>query len=214
MSILFYVDDCLIFVPSRDKIDEVCASLQAYFKIEDDGELNKYLGIDLDRCPDGSIHLRKPYLTQRILNMIPGMDKSRANPTPVVKSPLVKNEGYQERKNDFNYRSVISSLDFLTDSTRPEAQFVVHQCARFSDDTKLPHDQAVKCILNYLKVTDTQGLIMKPDPEKGIKCYVDAGFAGGWNQEEGKDPGSVLSRTGYVITYANCPIILARRIQT
>ena len=45
----------------------------------------------------------------------------------------------------------------------------------------------------------TQGPIMKPDPEKGIKLYVDANFAGIWNQEEGKDPGLVLSITGYMV---------------
>ena len=41
---------------------------------------------------------------------------------------------------------------------------------------------------------------MKTDPEKGIKFYVDADFLGEWNHEEGKDPGSVLSITGYIIT--------------
>ena len=59
-----------------------------------------------------------------------------------------------------------------------------------------------------------QGLILKPDPEKGIEFYMDADFAGGWDQEEDKDPGSVLSRTGYVIAYDNCPIIWTSRIQT
>ena len=87
MVLLFYVDDCLIFIPSRDKIDEVCASLQAYFKIEDDGELNKYLGIDLDRRSDVSIYLRQPYLTKSILDMIPDMYNSNTNPTLTVKPP-------------------------------------------------------------------------------------------------------------------------------
>ena len=57
MFLLFYVDDCLMFSPSKDKTDEVYASLQAYFKIEDNGELNNYLWIDLDCRPDGPIHL-------------------------------------------------------------------------------------------------------------------------------------------------------------
>ena len=33
MVLLFYVDDCLIFSPSKDKIDELYASLQENFKI-------------------------------------------------------------------------------------------------------------------------------------------------------------------------------------
>ena len=59
MVLLFYVSDCLMFSPSKDKIDDIYTSLQEYFKIEDDGELKKYLGIELYRLPDGSIHLRQ-----------------------------------------------------------------------------------------------------------------------------------------------------------
>ena len=62
------------------------------------GYLTKYIGIELDHSPDGSIHLRHPYLTQSILNIIPGMDKSSADPNPAIKTSLVKNEGYQARK--------------------------------------------------------------------------------------------------------------------
>ena len=51
--LIFYVDSRLIFIPIKDKIDEVYASLQAYFNIEDDGDINKYLGIELERRPDG-----------------------------------------------------------------------------------------------------------------------------------------------------------------
>ena len=90
---------------------------------------------------------------------------------------------------------------------RPEAQFSVHQFVRSSASTKLPHNQAVKCVLNYLKGTATQGLILKSDIEKGIRYYVDDDFASGCNQEEGKDFISVLSRTGYVITYDDFPNI-------
>ena len=58
MVLLFYIADCLIFSPSKDKIDELFASLLSDFRIEDDGDLNKYIGIDLDRCQDESINIR------------------------------------------------------------------------------------------------------------------------------------------------------------
>ena len=51
----------------------------------------------MDFHPDGSINLKQPYLTQRILKMIPGMEKSRSKPTPTVKPPIAKNEGAQEK---------------------------------------------------------------------------------------------------------------------
>ena len=62
-------------------------------------ELRKYLGIELDHCPYGSIHIRKPYLTQRITNMILGTNNSSAKQTLEVNLPLVKNEGAQSIKN-------------------------------------------------------------------------------------------------------------------
>ena len=45
--------------------------------------------------------------------MISIMEKSSANTTSAVKPPLSKNEVPQARKNDFNYISVIGSLNFL-----------------------------------------------------------------------------------------------------
>ncbi len=48
----------------------------------------------------------------------------------------------------------------------------------------------------------------------GIECYVDANFAGGWNITASADADNVMSRTGFVITYANCPIYWASHLQT
>ena len=84
--------------PYKDKIEEVYASLQTEFKTKGNGNLNKYLGIELDHRSDGSIHLRRPYLTQRIINMIPGIDNFSAKPTLAVKPLLDKNEVSQAIK--------------------------------------------------------------------------------------------------------------------
>ena len=91
-----------MFIPYKDKMDELYTSIQAYFKIEDDWDLNKYPGIELYRHLYVSIHLRQPYLTKMILNKIPDMEKSSAKQSPAVKHPLGKNDGSQARNNDFN----------------------------------------------------------------------------------------------------------------
>jgi len=43
---------------------------------------------------------------------------------------------------------------------------------------------------------------------------VDADFAGGWSSADTDDAENVMSRTGYVIMYANCPIFWASKLQT
>jgi len=68
--------------------------------------------------------------------------------------------------------------------------------------------------VRYLKATRTQGYIINPSAEKRLDCYVDADFAGMWNPEDSDDPSSVKSRTGYVITFANCPVLWVSKLQT
>ena len=141
------------------------------------------------------------------------MYKSSSKPTPSVKPPLEK-LGISNNKNDLNYRLVIVLLKFLKNSTHSEAKFGVRQCMQLIADPKLLQNQAVKCVFKYLKGTATQGLILNPDPVKGIEFYSDSDFTGQWNQEDVKYPGLVLSRTGYVITSDNCPIIWTGWLKT
>ena len=43
---------------------------------------------------------------------------------------------------------------------------------------------------------------------------MDADFAGGWKDGDHDSPESVLSRTGFVIMYAGCPITWGSKLQT
>jgi hypothetical protein len=117
-------------------------------------------------------------------------------------------------KTDWNYRSILGQLNYLTCSTQGELAFAVHQCARFAATPKLQHEKALKKIIKYLSGTLDEGLIISPDKALGLECYVDADFAGGWCQETGTDPASVLSRTGYVIRLYGCPILWCSKLQT
>ncbi len=66
----------------------------------------------------------------------------------------------------------------------------------------------------YLLDTRKCGIIYTPDRLKGLECYVDADFAGEWTQADAANAENVLSRTGYVIMYASCPILWVSRLQT
>ena len=114
-------------------------------------------------------------------------------------------------------------LNFLVNFTHPEMAYVVHQCARFCNDPRHSHEQAVKRILRYLISTrrnqrgedcKIQGILYRPDKNRSIDTYIDASFAGEWNTSWSDDPLSVMSRNGYVILYANCPIIWCSKLQT
>jgi hypothetical protein len=66
----------------------------------------------------------------------------------------------------------------------------------------------------YLLKTRKCGIIYKPNIKKGLECYVDTDFAGSLLQAAANNAENVLSHTGYVIMYANCPILWISRLQT
>ena len=46
-----------------------------------------------------------------------------------------------------------------------------------------------------------------------VDCYADADFAGLWGHEDPQDPICARSRTGFVVTFANCPLLWVSKIQ-
>jgi hypothetical protein len=98
-------------------------------------------------------------------------------------------------------------------STRPEIMMATHQCVRFSTNPCLLYKQAVKRVVRYLKQTDIQGIVMRPDKDRGLECHVDADFAGGWSKQYTNDASTCYSRTGYIIWYTGCHLIWASCMQ-
>jgi len=61
--------------------------------------------------------------------------------------------------------------------------------------------------------TKERGLIINPNEECQLKCFVDADFAGLWKVEDPEDKKSATSRTGFVLTYAGIPIMWCSKLQ-
>jgi hypothetical protein len=214
--LVLYVDDAVLFGPSKSEIDDIVKSLKADFNLTDDGDLRDYLGVRIEK-KDGKIQLVQPRMIKRILELLnlAGDTPTKMHDTPANADTrtLSKNDP-EPRKLKWNYRAVIGALEYLQGMTRPDLTYATHQCARFSNDPRQSHEIAVKRIGRYLKRTPTQGLILEPDMGKGFECYVDADWAGNWDKRFATDPSSVFSRTGYVILYAGCPIIWASKMQS
>lgn len=90
----------------------------------------------------------------------------------------------------------------------------VSQCARFVHNTKRSHEEALERIGQYLRKTEDKGLIFRPSGIFEIDCHVDSDFSGLWGYEDPLEPSVAKSRTGYVISISNCPVIWASKLQT
>ena len=213
--LLVYVDDTLLFSPKKEWIDEVINKLRAEdVDLEEEDDVAGFLGVHIERnARDQTIKLTQKGLTQRIIDAL-GVEKRPRALTPALRQPLVADKDGIPAEGLFNYASVIGMLLYLTGHTRPDLQYAVSQCARYTHAPKKTHEQALQRIGCYLKHTVDQGLVMKPNLESlNVDCYVDADFAGLWPHEDKQDPSCVKSRTGFAICVANCPIIWVSKLQ-
>ena len=215
--VLVYVDDVIAVSRESKVLDQVVSNLQKKeFVLTDDGTLNKYLGVDVKYKKNGSFELIQPFLIERFFKLI-GLDGDstvNTRDTPAVKPILHKDLKGLPRKHTWNHRQAIGMLTYLQGTTRPDISIAVHQCAHFCINPMLSHERAVLRIGKYLLGTKDKGVIFRPDKDRGLEYYVDADFAGGWAKSDPKDADNVLSRTGYVIFYADCPLLWASRMQT
>ena len=184
-----------------------------------DGNIEKYLGVDIKALPNSSkgnkrFAMAQPHLIERILSVVNVDDTWNRRTVPAIKPILHRDANGPERKYSWNYRQAIGMMNYLLMCTRPELAMSVHQCARFCNDPKLQHERALLYIARYLLNSKDQGIIYEVDKTKGLECYVDADFAGGFTKETADNPENVMSRTGDTIMFAGCPIIWCSKLQT
>ena len=221
LIVLVYVDDCILISKNESVITDFVQSLHngpENFVFTEEGSLESYLGVCISKLSgtEGFI-MSQPFLIDRLIKAI-GFDLSTTNGSrdnvPASYPLLGKDVDGPVRKAKWKYRGIIGMLGYLQNTTRPDISMATHQCARFNNDPKLSHERAVKKIVRYLLDTKDKGIIFKPDFSKGIECFLDADFAGGWKDGDHSSPESVLSRTGFVIFFAGCPITWGSKLQT
>jgi len=185
-------------------------------KITVEGNVADFLGVNIDRRDNGIIKLSQPRLIDQILKdlRLDG-DNVALKDTPASPSNILRKFPESEPfDNHFNYRSVIGKLGYVDKGSWPDIAYAVHQCARFASDPKKEHGNAVKWLGRYLKATKDEGMTFQPQ-HHSFDCHVDADFSGNWHRDEAQDdPSTAKSRTGFIISYASCPIIWSSRMQT
>jgi hypothetical protein len=142
-----------------------------------------------------------------------GLTDSKTRETPVDQI-LHPNKNGPPRIEKWNYQSIIRKLHFLAANTRPDICMAVHNCACFCNNPTLLHKQATKRIVRYLLFTRDKGMILSTKNDFSLNMFVDADFTGTWHKEYSHLRESVLSHTGFIITYCGCPIICSSKLQS
>jgi hypothetical protein len=222
MLIITYVDDCIIVANLMIDINTFVESMKngsERFILTDEGDINKFLGIEIKQLTKSKFELSQPFLTERIVNLL-GLENNEfgidfnTKVTPVGKPLLNKDLAGKPCKLMWKYSTAVGMLTYLQHILRPEIFMAVHQLACFCNDPKLCHEQATMRLGKYLAHTKDRGIIYEPNKSMGLECYVNADFAGGWNCQSTDDAKNGMSQIGFVIMYTNCPIYWASRLKT
>jgi len=213
-----YVDDLIFWSREVPKINGVAMELRKLgVDLEQEDDAAGFLGVTLDRNDStGLLEMKQTGLIKRVIEAV-GLDDgfSKGKFTPSEAKPLTKDPDGEEARGGFSYSSVVGMLLYLSGHTRPDIAYAVNCCARYMFCPRHSHELALKRIGRYLKQTSERGMVMNPSTDLcKIDAYPDADFAGMYGHEKPTDPSCAKSRTGFVITFADVPILWQSKLQT
>ncbi|KAM2656151.1 hypothetical protein EV1_011694 [Malus domestica] len=199
--LLLYVDDIILTGSSSLLIDDVIVELTKEFEMNDLGQLNYFLGLQVTYHSGGLFVSQSKYIKD-LLNKVDLQD-SKPCPTPCLPyHRLLKDDGDPYHSPE-HYRSIVGALQYVT-FTRPDIAFSVNQCCQFMHSPMTSHVVAVKRILRYLSGTLDYGLSFKPG-KLHLQAYSDADWAG--------EPNDRRSTSGHIVYFGSSPISWASKKQ-
>ncbi|XP_071728007.1 uncharacterized mitochondrial protein AtMg00810-like [Rutidosis leptorrhynchoides] len=159
------------------------------------GELKFFLRLQIKQLEDGMFINQQKYIHDMLIKF--GMDNSKPMAMPMATNVKLTLEGEGDSFNRTKCRGMIGSLLYLTTS-RPDIMYSVCLCARFQENPKMSHVEAVKRIFRYLKGTMYLGLWYPKFTGVDIMCFADSDH-GGWLVDR-KSTNSVHAFVGLCLT--------------
>jgi hypothetical protein len=137
---LLHTDNSILISPDDSEIDRAIKELSEHFNINDQGQIDDYLGIKVERRADGSTKLFQPHLINLTLNVLKFRDKVKTKEMPAPLTVILNKDKDREDFNEsFHYRGIIGKLIFLKKSMHPDIACAVHQATCFVAELKASH---------------------------------------------------------------------------
>lgn len=156
--------------------------IQNKYEARDLGEITHFLGVNIERSPEGGIKMNQETYIQELLERN-GLQECRPAYIPLEPGNSISSEDSpktnDERQGMKNvpYRELVGSLGYISQCTRPNIAFAVSKLAQFSSNPGRKHWTEAKRTLRYLGSTMKHCLHYGSD-EPSIKLWSDADGAG------------------------------------
>ncbi|GJY45785.1 hypothetical protein Tco_0434848 [Tanacetum coccineum] len=124
----------------ENHIEDETFEINEVFEMNMMGELN-FLGLQIRQMEDGVFFNQSKDIKEMLKKF--GLEESKPMKTPMSSDTKLMKDEECESVDSTKYRGMIGSLLYLTKS-RPDIMFSVCLCARFQEDLKTYHLEAVK----------------------------------------------------------------------
>ncbi|KAK4388091.1 Retrovirus-related Pol polyprotein from transposon TNT 1-94 [Sesamum angolense] len=141
------------------------------------------------------------------------MENAKTTPVPLAahfqlsKEQSPKTESETEHMKSVPYSNAIGSVMYLMVSTRPDIAYAISCLSRYMSNADLPHWEALKWLLRYLKGSIDTGIKFSKNKE-GVNLvgYVDSNYA--------NDRDCRKSTTSYIFTLCGACISWKSQLQS
>ena len=175
LIVQIYVDDIIFGATNVSLCEEFAKSMHNEFEMSMMGELNFFLGLQIEQLKEGTFINQTKYIRDLLKKF--NLEEEKAKNTPMGSSIKLVMDEKGKSVDQTKYRGMIGSLLYLT-ASRPNIMYSVCLCARFQACPKESHLNAVKRIFRYLKSTIDIGLWYPKCDNFELICYSDADFGG------------------------------------
>jgi hypothetical protein len=196
-----YVDDLIIMTMSEKVMIEIKKVLTRRFRMKDMGPLHYCLGITIEQ--DRENNCIWMHQEQYILQMIKKFRMAEAKPvsTPTdCNVKLRKDDGVSKEVDRTMYQSMVGSLLYAANATRPDIAHAVSVASKFCAQPTQVHLTAVKRIFRYLKKTPKLAVKFQRQEDEAsmLRGFSDADWAG--------DPDDRHSTSGIIFMMSGGPV--------
>ena len=198
--LLVYVDDILVASHQLKDVKSTICLLQDCFELRVIGEPDLFLNLQLSRdMKAGTIFVSQP----RFVTALVEKYNPRPRTTPMQPGLKLQRAGTPMAIDQRHYSSVVGSLLYISNATRPDASYAAGVLCRFMQDPQEEHWKAALWLLGYLSATQQQGLTFGSGD--GLCGYTDSAY--------GDDIDTRRSTSGFVFTFNGGPISWSSKLQ-
>ncbi|GJX69514.1 retrovirus-related pol polyprotein from transposon TNT 1-94 [Tanacetum coccineum] len=138
-----YVDDIIFGSTCQNLCDDFAKIMHEEFEMSMMGELNFFLGLQIKQMEDGIFFNQSKYIKEMLKKF--GLEDAKPTKTPMSTEIKLTKDDKANSVDNTKYQGMIGSLLYLT-ARRPDIMFSVRLCARFQENPKTTHLEAIKHI--------------------------------------------------------------------